>query len=322
MNTAPRISVIVPTYNRAAMVCSCVRSILASDWANFEVIVADDCSPDDTEEAVKRMFADDARVKYTRTLRNSLTSGARNQGARIATGDYYFFVDDDNLLEPDCLSELVAVFRRHPRAAFVAPLTINGATGMDRPVWTTGSYFNWWTSRGADTTPPGARLNRLPSGSEWPTSYSPNAFMTTKAAFNAVNGFDEGYGMQFDEADFGIRVTACVGEGWISSLARTNHIGYVQPGKVSALRGLGIDRPKRAYAFGRNRMKFVRRHAKWYQAMSVTFVFAPLTAVYYLLQSIRHRSPQCGLAYVLGTLAGVLGIYSARGYSKTNGESA
>ena len=189
----PRVSVIIPTYNRAQMVCACVDSVLRSDWPDMEVIVADDCSPDDTRRMVEERYRSDARVKYARTERNSLTSGARNQGARCATGDYYFFLDDDNLIEPDYITELLAVFGRHPSAAFVAPLTVHGAEDENRPVWTTGSYYNPWTSQGRDATPPNCRLNSLPEGLEWPTSYSPNAFMTTKVAFELVNGFDEGY---------------------------------------------------------------------------------------------------------------------------------
>lgn len=96
------------------------------------------------------------------------------------------------------------------------------------------------------------------------------------------------YGMQFDEADFGIRVTKQVGEGWISSRARTNHLGYVESDKKAPLRGLGIERPKRAYTFGRNRMKFARHHFRWYQAVVVMLAFAPMTACYYLLLAIRH----------------------------------
>lgn len=310
----PRVSVIIPTYNRAQMVCACVDSVLRSDWPDMEVIVADDCSPDDTRRMVEERYRSDARVKYARTERNSLTSGARNQGARCATGDYYFFLDDDNLIEPDYITELLAVFGRHPSAAFVAPLTVHGAEDENRPVWTTGSYYNPWTSQGRDATPPNCRLNSLPEGLEWPTSYSSNAFMTTKVAFELVNGFDEGYGMQFDEADFGIRVTKQVGEGWISSRARTNHLGYVESDKKAPLRGLGIERPKRAYTFGRNRMKFARRHFRWYQAVVVMLAFAPMTACYYLLLAIRHGAPLCGLAYAGGTLAGICGLYRTIGF--------
>lgn len=49
----PRVSVIIPTYNRAQMVCACEDSVLRSDWPDMEVIVADDCSPDDTRRMVE-----------------------------------------------------------------------------------------------------------------------------------------------------------------------------------------------------------------------------------------------------------------------------
>ena len=52
----PRVSVIIPTYNRAQMVCACVDSVLRSDWPDMEVIVADDCSPDDTRRMVEERY--------------------------------------------------------------------------------------------------------------------------------------------------------------------------------------------------------------------------------------------------------------------------
>lgn len=48
MERTPRISVVIPTYNRASMACECVASVLATGWANLEVVVVDDCSPDNT----------------------------------------------------------------------------------------------------------------------------------------------------------------------------------------------------------------------------------------------------------------------------------
>ena len=69
---APRVSVIVPTFNRAKMVCSCVASVLAAEDSNLlEVIIIDDCSPDDTKARVAAQFGGDARVRYFRNARNS-----------------------------------------------------------------------------------------------------------------------------------------------------------------------------------------------------------------------------------------------------------
>ena len=79
------ISVIIPTFNRAEMVCRCVQSILDTEWPALEVIVVDDCSPDDTMNKVKERFGDN--VKYIRNERNSFQAVSRNSGAKIATGD-------------------------------------------------------------------------------------------------------------------------------------------------------------------------------------------------------------------------------------------
>lgn len=110
----PRISVIIPTFNRASMVCDCVASVLATGYPELEVIVVDDCSPDDTGERIASRFGNDARVRYMRNGRNSFQAASRNRGAAAATGDHLLFLDDDNIVHPDILQELEAVFAAHP----------------------------------------------------------------------------------------------------------------------------------------------------------------------------------------------------------------
>ena len=61
-HSAVKVSVIIPTFNRAEMVCRCVKSVLDSDCPDIEVIVVDDCSPDDTGIKIKAQFGD--AVKY------------------------------------------------------------------------------------------------------------------------------------------------------------------------------------------------------------------------------------------------------------------
>ena len=62
----PQISVVIPTFNRAKMVCDCIASVLEQDDVILEVIVVDDCSPDETGKMVSEQFGKDARVKYLR----------------------------------------------------------------------------------------------------------------------------------------------------------------------------------------------------------------------------------------------------------------
>lgn len=302
----PTVSVVIPTFNRAGMVCDCVASALAQKDVSLEVIVVDDCSPDNTEERIKARFGGDSRVKYIRNERNSFQAVSRNKGARAATGEYLFFLDDDNILEPDSVAELLECFRRHPDAGLVAPLSVHQREAHRNLIWTLGSDFNRWTSQPKDTHP-NLPFDKLPEEPiDWPTTYSPNAFMVSRNVFDAVCGFEENFEQIFEESDFGWKVIESGRTAWIAARARTMHYGFLEPGCVPALRQLGIEKPRRTYCFARNRLRFARRHFSWLQILSVTFVFAPLSAAYYCSVALRNRCPDIAWAYLKGTLAGIL----------------
>lgn len=292
------------------MVCRCVQSCLDTKYPALEVIVVDDCSTDDTLSRLANQYTDDARVRSVRNERNSLSAHSRNHGASVASGDYLFFLDDDNILHPSILEEMLKVFNNHPKAGFVAPITGNYDKGRLR-VWTVGSFFNPWTSRSEDTRPLPEFVENIPNDIvDYPTKYSPNAFMVSREAFDKVGGFDEVMRMQFDESDFGYRVCAAGFTAFIASRAVTEHHGYQDPDTVPLLRGLGIGRPARAFAFGRNRTIFARRHFNFFQALSVAFIFAPISAVYYGWAALRKGRLDIAFAYLAGTLSGMFGLYS------------
>lgn len=135
---AELISVVIPTYNRAKMVCDCVRSVLATKYPALEVIVVDDCSPDDTRERIGHVFGSDPRVKFVRNDKNSFQAVSRNNGRKLARGRYLFFLDDDNIVRPDILDELLAVFKAHPQAGLVAPMAVHQRLGRENVIWTLG----------------------------------------------------------------------------------------------------------------------------------------------------------------------------------------
>lgn len=303
-----RISVIIPTFNRAEMVCACVTSVLATNDPNLlEVIVVDDCSPDDTKARIAAQFGHDARVRYVRNAHNSFQAVSRNNGAKVAKGDYLFFLDDDNLVAPTMLAELLACFARHPDAGLVAPLAIQRRSGGDGLVWTLGSDFSRWTSRPKDR---GGNLPLVALPGEpidYPTTYSPNAFMVPRRLYEELGGMEERFVQIFEESDFGWRVIESGHSGWIATRARTEHLGFLEPGCVPELRLLGIEKPYRTYCFARNRIRFARRHFSFLQALSVAFIFAPISAIWYGRVAMKNRRPDIAWAYLKGTLAGIVG---------------
>jgi glycosyltransferase involved in cell wall biosynthesis len=114
----PAVTVIIPTFNRAAIVGRAIRSVLAQTFEDWELIVVDDGSTDGTEQAVKS-FSDD-RIKYVRHERNRGGAAARNTGIRCARGEYVAFLDSDDEWPPEKLEKELEVFRKSdPSVGFV-----------------------------------------------------------------------------------------------------------------------------------------------------------------------------------------------------------
>ena len=147
------VSVIIPTFNRAAMVCDCVASVLVQEGVSLEVIVVDDCSPDNTRAMVEERFGGDSRVRYIRNEKNSFQAVSRNNGAKIANGDFLLFLDDDNILGKDALVLLVDEFRKNPKLGLAAPMAVHKRPGKNNLIWSLGSDFNRWTSQPKDNCP-------------------------------------------------------------------------------------------------------------------------------------------------------------------------
>ena len=94
-------SVIVPTYNREKYISKCVESVLNQTYDNFELIIVDDGSTDNTENIIKEY--NDKRLKYFKNDNHGIAY-SRNFGIDKATGDYLFFLDSDDYIDYDLLS--------------------------------------------------------------------------------------------------------------------------------------------------------------------------------------------------------------------------
>ena len=308
MERSPDISVIIPTFNRAAMVCDCVASVLAQENVALEVVVVDDCSPDDTKARLDERFGGDPRVRYSRNEKNSFQAVSRNNGVKIANGKFLLFLDDDNILGENALVSLLDEFKKNPKLGLAAPMAVHKRPGKDNLIWSLGSDFNRWTSQPKDNCP-NLPLEKLPLEPQtYSTSYYPNGFMVPREIYNEVGGFDESYVQIFEESDFGWKIREAGYDAIISTKARTEHLGFLEPGCVPELRQLGIEKPYRTYCFARNRLRFARRHFSFMQILSVTLVFAPLSAVYYCAVALKSRRADIAWAYLKGTLAGIFGL--------------
>ena len=101
MNDNPFFSIIIPTYNRAHLIEKTIQSVLNQSYPNFEVIIVDDGSTDNTEDIIKSI--QNPKLKYYK-IKNSERGAARNYGIDRATGRYVTFLDSDDMYYPWHLS--------------------------------------------------------------------------------------------------------------------------------------------------------------------------------------------------------------------------
>lgn len=110
----PKISIIIPAYNVGRYLSECLRSVAAQTYQDFEAIIVNDGSTDNTLEIAESMAAQDNRFRVITNTPNKGTHLTRKIGVEHATGDYAFFLDGDDALEPDMCESLAREMEREP----------------------------------------------------------------------------------------------------------------------------------------------------------------------------------------------------------------
>ncbi len=168
----PIVSVVIPTSNRAAFLREAIASVLVQTFSDFELIVVDDGSTDDTPTLFDTVH--DGRVRFLRQD-NSGVASARNRGAALARGTYLAFLDSDDLWEPRKLEVQLAFHREMSRSVL-------------------SQTEEMWVRRGRRVNPRQKHTKR----SGWIFEHclplcivSPSAVMMEREIFDELGGFDE-----------------------------------------------------------------------------------------------------------------------------------
>src|SRR5689334_5976127 len=106
-------SIIIPNWNGAAHLPTCLTSLRAQTLQDFEVIVADNAS---TDSSLELLTHDYPEVDVIRLERNLGFTGACNAGLRVAQGEFLILLNNDTEAAPEWLAEVLAAFERHPQA--------------------------------------------------------------------------------------------------------------------------------------------------------------------------------------------------------------
>ena len=184
----PKVSVIIPTHNRLPMLKEAVRSVLAQDFEDFELIVVDDGSTDGTSEEMKQFGG---RVKVIEHEENLGVSAARNRGALHAKGKYIAFLDSDDMWVKGKLKIQVAFLDDNPHypLCYTDEIWIRRGKRVN-PIKKHSKYSGWILEK------------CLPL-----CIISPSSAMMRKNLFSKVGLFDEALPV-CEDYDFWLRISS------------------------------------------------------------------------------------------------------------------
>lgn len=107
------VSIITPTWNCGRWIAETIQSVQTQTYTNWEMLIVDDCSTDNTREIVDRFMADDSRIKYFCNERNSGAAVSRNRALREAKGRWIAFLDSDDLWLPEKLERQIRFMQEY-----------------------------------------------------------------------------------------------------------------------------------------------------------------------------------------------------------------
>jgi glycosyltransferase involved in cell wall biosynthesis len=111
----PKVAVIIPTYNRANLIGEGIQSVLHQTFTDFEIIVVDDGSSDNTKDVVARYT--DPRIRYEYRENNGV-SAARNAGAKVCNAEYVAFLDSDDIYLENALEKMIKSLDAHKQVGY------------------------------------------------------------------------------------------------------------------------------------------------------------------------------------------------------------
>lgn len=237
-----------------------------------------------------------------------LLAGKRNKGARQATGEYLFFVDDDNYLKEGALSEMVKAFEETigvmgVTACYNDKKMIIADGGSERNFltgFTKGFRTNSSISKSFDVFYGEPYCRVLEYKSVYPVDEVANAFLIPRQVFEDVGGFDEeNFPIDLDEADICKRIK----DMGYRIVMNPRAICYHKSQTYSHI--INFRRPLNAYCMGNHRVRFQRKHNSSLCFWLYLIVFMPVFVGFYTFSLIWKRNPKMIKPFLHGVIDGI-----------------
>lgn len=194
----PKVSIVIPVFNAQVFIHKALKSVLKTNYPNFEIVVVDDVSTDNTVKIINRYFTGDNRLKFIQNQTKKLAAGTRNAGVKASTGDYIALLDHDIEVHPEWITEMIKIFKKDRFVSVVQGrvLDIKKRHIIQHAGIKINSYLGWVIPVGLGLDSRWACLEPIE------TFANATGLMFKKSVWRYVGGFDEDLAINTDDWDF------------------------------------------------------------------------------------------------------------------------
>ncbi len=290
----PFVSVVIPTYNAASFIVPALQSVLKTDYPNYEILVVDDLSTDQTIDLIRKNFPKNPKIRLFKNKFKKLAAGTRNIGVKKSFGELIALLDHDIEVDPKWLKEMIKVMDKYPDCGVVqgkvmdiknrdiiqhAGVKINAALGWVIPVGFGLKGKNHFTK-------------------EIQAFANATGLMFKKEVWQKVNGFDEMLEINTDDWDFNWRTNLYGFKHYFAPLSITYHWS-----KTQQTRDAWIKRTNWEFHFAKVPWIFIKNYE-----LGNVFKYLPIYLIVNLGRGIfnlifrLNPAPLLGFIYSIGWL--------------------
>jgi GT2 family glycosyltransferase len=276
------VSVITVNYNNTQVTLELLSSLFAHETHPLEVIVVDNGSSENPENAINSRFP---QVKFVRSERNLGFAGGNNLGIRQASGEYFFFINNDTEFVIPIITRLVHVLKQDPKIGAVCPMLVYPSGNIQ---FTGFTPISRWTGRNKCMTD----STVYSSSPLIKSSFAHGAaFLISRQLFDQIGWMPENYFLYFEEFDWSAKITSLNYSIVVQTDAKLVHKESQTIGKASELK---------SYFMSRNRLLFMRRNFGGPSILFFWIYFLLVASPIHLWRHLMLRQWNCAHAHLAG----------------------